>query len=173
MQPSVNDARLHPLRITGNGGCVPHKRCRSCNVTKPYDDFPPSNNLVHTRSPTCHACTTSKKNLARRVGRSLAQLRLRGLTPDAYLAMRAAQEDCCAICKKHESSLHHMRGTWKRLVIDHDHSTGMVRGLLCNSCNKAIGLFHDSIPTLRNAIRYLQGHQSTKKGQGGQIELFT
>ena len=41
------------------------------------------------------------------------------------------------------------------LVVDHDHETGKVRGLLCNRCNLATGLFEDSTINLRSAVRYL------------------
>lgn len=44
----------------------------------------------------------------------------------------------------------------KRLALDHDHSTGKVRGLLCDLCNKALGSFRDSILILESAIEYLQ-----------------
>lgn len=43
------------------------------------------------------------------------------------------------------------------LVVDHDHVTGMVRGLLCNSCNKMLGFARDKIERLRMAIEYLGG----------------
>ena len=41
-------------------------------------------------------------------------------------------------------------------AVDHDHETGAVRGLLCNHCNRGIGLLGDSITNLENAIKYLQ-----------------
>lgn len=42
------------------------------------------------------------------------------------------------------------------LSIDHDHETGKVRGLLCNNCNRAIGLLGDSVSTLLDAVEYLR-----------------
>lgn len=41
-------------------------------------------------------------------------------------------------------------------VVDHCHSKGHVRGLLCNECNRGLGYFHDNIKTLENAIIYLK-----------------
>lgn len=51
----------------------------------------------------------------------------------------------CQICHK-ETALH----------IDHDHSTGQVRGLLCNSCNGGLGAFKDNPDFLHEAVRYLE-----------------
>ena len=44
-------------------------------------------------------------------------------------------------------------------AIDHCHTTGKVRGMLCGSCNKALGLFYDNPATLQQAILYLEAHQ--------------
>jgi hypothetical protein len=74
------------------------------------------------------------------------------------------QNGCCAICKQYWRScvpakhtpyeaifLHH-------LCIDHDHLTQRVRGLLCNSCNAAIGFFEEDETRLANAVLYLRRH---------------
>jgi hypothetical protein len=42
------------------------------------------------------------------------------------------------------------------VAIDHDHVTGNIRGLLCNACNKGLGLFNDDITKLINAIKWLE-----------------
>jgi hypothetical protein len=46
-------------------------------------------------------------------------------------------------------------GSFNRLNIDHDHTSGKVRGCLCNKCNQAIGLFTDNVDLLGRAINYL------------------
>ncbi len=75
-----------------------------------------------------------------------------GLSVDEYNIMLKQQEGCCAICQ-----LRCKRG---RLAVDHDHDTGVVRGLLCLSCNTALGQFRDSPAVLERAFKYL----SVKKG---------
>jgi len=75
-----------------------------------------------------------------------------GLNVKDYNKMFDKQQGCCAICGRHQSEL-------KRcLAIDHNHSTGQIRGLLCSSCNPAIGsLGADSgIELLQKAIEYIK-----------------
>jgi hypothetical protein len=62
--------------------------------------------------------------------------------------------EVCDICKKPER-IKTNKGTIKNLAVDHCHQTGKVRGLLCHSCNTALGNFRDSIESLQSAIDYL------------------
>lgn len=50
------------------------------------------------------------------------------------------------------------------LVVDHDHNTGVVRGLLCHNCNRALGLLQDNPETLEVAIAYLKSVTTIPKG---------
>lgn len=59
------------------------------------------------------------------------------LSYEGYEALLVTQEYRCAVCGTHASDLN------KALAVDHDHDTGKVRGLLCDSCNKAVGLLQD------------------------------
>lgn len=70
--------------------------------------------------------------------------------------MLARQNGRCAICNREPF------GRWTTFYIDHDHTTGKVRGLLCQKCNAGIGLLMDSIPILFLAIRYLTNHETKK-----------
>ena len=47
-------------------------------------------------------------------------------------------------------------GHTEHLAVDHDHETGQVRDLLCHNCNRALGLFQDSIETVEAALNYLK-----------------
>lgn len=71
-----------------------------------------------------------------------------GITIEQYDAMLAAQNGVCAIC------LNPPRGKMKRLSVDHCHATGRVRGLLCITCNRAIGYF-DNPEWFRRACLYV------------------
>lgn len=73
-----------------------------------------------------------------------------GITLEDYTAMYLAQDGKCWICK--ESKPPNGKGG---LVVDHCHTKGHVRGLLCSSCNTGIGKFKESIQSLQRAIDYL------------------
>jgi hypothetical protein len=75
-----------------------------------------------------------------------------GMTADDFTAMLDEQGGRCAICGTPSAG---PRAKGRRLHIDHDHGSGEVRGLLCTSCNTAIGMMDDSEDMLRAAILYL------------------
>ena len=77
--------------------------------------------------------------------------RVYGITKEQYEHMLEQQSGCCAICSVSAESQRD-----KTLVVDHCHSSGKIRGLLCHTCNTAIGLFKDNIDSLQRAILYLQ-----------------
>lgn len=72
-----------------------------------------------------------------------------GITLEKYNEMRESQNYCCAICCKHETD------SALDMAVDHCHSTGKVRGLLCKDCNAGLGHFKDNIDFLKSAIQYL------------------
>lgn len=72
-----------------------------------------------------------------------------GLTKEQIQELYAEQNGRCAICNKSEDTA--------KLVIDHDHETGVIRGLLCQPCNAGLGMFHDNKDNLLAAIAYLGG----------------
>lgn len=93
---------------------------------------------------------------------NLERVRLRdierkyGLAPMTYMAMLVKQGERCRICRREETF---DRKGYKRasLSVDHDHETGVVRGLLCMDCNRALGLFRDDPELLEAAASYLRG----------------
>lgn len=72
-----------------------------------------------------------------------------GLTIEDFNRRAAIQNNRCACCNQE----------CKQLLVDHDHQTGAIRGLLCPSCNVGIGLLGDDVNGLQRAISYLQGTQ--------------
>lgn len=67
------------------------------------------------------------------------------ITLEDYNKLYEEQEGRCAICRKH----------YEKLLIDHDHNTNQIRGLLCNKCNLGLGHFKDFSGYLLRAIEYL------------------
>ena len=80
-----------------------------------------------------------------------------GITLDQFGAMHDGQYGLCKICGKPETSI--IRGRVLSLAVDHDYTTGKIRGLLCHHCNKALGGFKDSTALLKSAIIYLEAHK--------------
>lgn len=81
------------------------------------------------------------------------------MTQQDYDCMLLLQGGSCAICKEKETAVN-KSGSVKRLAVDHDHQTGVIRGLLCHRCNLALGHFKDSTSILLAAISYLESQAS-------------
>ena len=81
-----------------------------------------------------------------------------GLTLDGYLSMAEEQGNVCLICKKPESAPDGRSAKTRDLSVDHSHVTNKVRGLLCNKCNRGLGLFCDDPSLLQSAMNYLWKH---------------
>ena len=71
-----------------------------------------------------------------------------GLTPDEVAALKEAQGHACALCLE-----------VKPLNVDHSHSLGKVRGMLCTSCNTSLGKFKHDPALLRAAADYIEAHR--------------
>ena len=78
-----------------------------------------------------------------------------GLTLEQYDQMVVAQNGVCLVCGTDSPMGHH-----KRFVVDHNHTTGEIRGLLCSNCNLGLGCFSDNPNFLLKAAQYLldRGH---------------
>lgn len=73
-----------------------------------------------------------------------------GIDPQEYEKLFALQDGKCSICSTETPG-----GNRKRFCIDHCHTTGAIRGLLCVSCNSGLGYFKDKIDMLERAAKYL------------------
>lgn len=87
-------------------------------------------------------------------------LRRRGMAESDYQKMVEDQNNLCAICGKAETKI--KRHQVCRLSLDHDHETGAIRGLLCDSCNRGLGFFGDSTTNLWRAFNYLTNHKARR-----------
>jgi Recombination endonuclease VII len=76
-----------------------------------------------------------------------------GITVADYNRIHNEQDGVCKICRRPETTLCH--GSLMSLSVDHCHATNRVRGLLCNTCNRGIGLLGDDPEVLRAAANYL------------------
>lgn len=102
--------------------------CRNCGGTTKYNS-----------TKTCVNCL-----LRRRLTYDMPKQY--GITLEEYNQMLQAQNNTCAICIK----------PIDMPCVDHDHITGKVRGLLCRSCNTALGFFQDDPTLCLKAAKYLQ-----------------
>jgi hypothetical protein len=85
-------------------------------------------------------------------------LKTYGLTVADWEKMFFSQNGLCAICNKPETTM--INGKLNRLSVDHCHTTGKNRGLLCDKCNRGLGLFHDDSSRLNRAAEYLKHYSS-------------
>lgn len=76
---------------------------------------------------------------------------LYGITLEQYNGMFAAQNGLCKGCYRHQSTLK------RALNVDHNHSTGEIRGLLCDGCNIALGAVRENKEVLTRLVSYLGG----------------
>jgi hypothetical protein len=124
------------------------KTCIRCQELKELSKFENHPTSKDGKRNQCSACRY-KIRLARdpdyRAKQKDWNLGRYGITTLEYDSMSASQSHKCKICEKET-----------KLVVDHDHKTGIVRGLLCHHCNTMLGLAKDSLQTLQGAIRYLE-----------------
>lgn len=85
-----------------------------------------------------------------------------GITPEEFNKKSALQDNVCMICKQPQKT-----GIKKFLSIDHNHLTGELRDLLCDPCNRAMGLMKESIPLLQNMIAYLEIWKTRSSAEAG------
>ena len=172
------------------------KRCKRCGLVKPLDDFYRSPGMRDGHRNDCKPCNLEEKrqryradpaaakargkrwqqenpdrlNAYRRARRLEPEVKRRersghlmrkfGITIEQYELMLEAQGGICAICGRtpREISLH----------VDHDHSSGQIRALLCFPCNNALADLQEDPRVVANALGYLISHSP---GVAEEIEL--
>ena len=115
------------------------KACTRCKEVKPLDasNFPPHNRTKSGFDSWCRKCRSTYRS-------EISRGRFRDVISDEALKDIKATTKECVIC-----------GDTGPLVVDHDHVTGQVRGMLCNHCNRGLGHFRDDPLLLEFAAQYL------------------
>ncbi|MDX2525049.1 endonuclease VII domain-containing protein [Streptomyces europaeiscabiei] len=117
-----------------------HKRCPDCGEVKPHTVWERNKASSDGWASYCRECRAERNRVS-------YFKRKYGLTPVELDAMVAAQQGICCICLA-APAVH----------VDHCHETGRVRGVLCFSCNAALGQFKDRPDVIRRAATYVEGN---------------
>ena len=143
-------------------GHEPHKKptvektCTICGEVKSIDNFSIINKEKNYRQGECRQCKnkhqTDKRQGTMQETKRTKKKRLKSkynLSIEQYSEMIILQDSKCKICNNH------IDDNKSKVCVDHNHTTGKVRGLLCNHCNSMLGFAKDNIETLKEAIVYL------------------
>ena len=139
------------------------KKCIKCNTNSAYS----SGSSQYSYCKECQSVITKQwrkdnieivkekarlkfQNLSAEARRNTKYLNRYGITLQQFKDMESDQDGLCAICGNAPS------GKKKVLCVDHCHTTGMVRGLLCDDCNNVLGRAKDNIYHLLSSVEYLQ-----------------
>jgi len=127
------------------------KTCPRCKITKPFEEYHKNKKTKDGYKYTCKKCL-NEEYLASPIAKEFARERWLkfkyNIDSKQYDLLYENQKGCCAICEKPTP-----KGV---LNVDHCHTTSEVRGLLCKTCNRAIGMIGENVGILSNAIKYLQ-----------------
>lgn len=149
---------------------VDHKVCAECGIDKPINDFwkrgSPRKDGTYAYRHYCKECGIEARlhkyhnegGKEKQKERSFKHnMKRYGITPEIYKELHEQQGGKCAICESETVS--RARATYN-LFVDHCHTTGKIRGLLCHHCNAGLGYFKDNEKTLQKAIEYLDENRS-------------
>lgn len=124
------------------------KICSDCKFLKPLDDFGNNARQPDGKHYYCRACTTKKsREWAIRNPDKVNKHKLKyryGITPEELEELMDKAGHKCQLC-----------GRKDKLNIDHCHENGHVRGILCGSCNRALGILGDSVESIERVLAYL------------------
>lgn len=132
------------------------KTCSKCHKDKELECFTRHKALRDGHLNWCKSCKAAyeKERRAKRPDESRGSKLLHryGITIDQYDDLIKFQDGRCALCP----ATIYSPNKPVRLAVDHDNLTGAIRGLLCNKCNRGIGLLDHDIARLELAINYLK-----------------
>lgn len=132
----------------------PTKTCKGCHIDMPKTAFYHRNGRPGARCKRCdnersRTWQASNPELNKRIKRSVWLKKNYGIDIEKFEQMISEQGGVCAICGRLPN---HAKG----FAVDHDHSTGKLRGILCGHCNGGLGLFKDDVASLRSAADYIE-----------------
>lgn len=136
------------------------KTCTKCRETRPESQFQKATRSADGLQSWCRLCM-NKYSKARRTpaGQKEYKLKLKyGITQDQYDQMLKDQNGTCAICGQPETIVDTKTNKIINLAVDHCHTTGKIRGLLCSTCNHMLGNAKENPQTLLAAIEYLDNY---------------
>jgi hypothetical protein len=132
-----------------------HKRCPECETVKPFAEFPRNKRGANGLAAYCKPCHNARSQETRQRlyggGREYHLRRRYGIGQADVDHMLAEQGGVCAVCAKPAPE-----------HVDHDHKTGLVRGMLCFNCNQALGNVRDSFAVLERLQEYLLAADPTQ-----------
>ena len=129
------------------------RKCSKCGVEKPKSEYHKNNTRASGVQAACKECKKTEK-VDPEYAKNSHLMRKYGMTTCDVEAVLAFQDHKCAICGTEEPG-----GKHDVFHVDHCHTTGEVRGMLCYNCNSMLGLSKDNIETLKESIRYLEAFQ--------------
>ena len=143
------------------------KLCARCKESKPFAEFFKASRTADGYYIWCKPCARAYRRETYKGKAPLASLQEKrahlkrkfNLTGDEYDVMVQSQNGLCAACGNPEVRIDHRNGNRMDLVVDHDHVTGKVRAILCQSCNVALGRLHDDPERVERLLRYIQRFQ--------------
>lgn len=136
------------------------KICSKCKIEKPTIEFHKDSNGKLGVRASCKTCDLERHRIYRRnnptryVDYVIEQnLRRFNLTLEEYNEMLLEQNFKCAICKKEQNLCS------RRFAVDHCHTTGKVRSLLCSNCNTALGLLKEDVVIVSSLLEYIKSFE--------------
>ncbi len=137
------------------------KICSGCGVLKSFSEFCKNKSTKFGIGCHCKQCDAKKHKAWRKDNLDVIRSRnLKvsfGITIDDYDVLLSKQNEVCAICGNKETRKN-MYGI-RRLAVDHNHTTGKIRGLLCSTCNQGLGMFYtdeNGIDLLLKSVEYMR-----------------
>jgi len=148
------------------------KQCTKCGIKKQLKEFPKAyDGRKGGREAACKVCRATKRrerwkhnkqNNKTKFTENNRKWQLKsmyGITKNEYDSLLEQTNGHCPICNKRFAM---KKGVSKHgPVVDHNHSNGKIRGIVCSLCNVGLGYFQDNPEVLQNAINYLNCNSYT------------